>query len=159
MIGPKCVHCRKNLRHHRMMDRACPMGKHYKALGGFIEFHATNRFQAKEPSRGGASEGRKDREVRRSVKSNPCCACGTKGTDWNPVDPAHLRTWKVTQSDHPQACVPLCREHHRQSHAIGWGEFFSLFPHVREFVEALGWEIHDDPFRAGRVILRHEEIA
>ena len=163
MIGPKCQTCGKGLKYHSAVHKLCPMGKRRKCpVTGEILYedsHPTNRFQPREKSKGGASEKRKDRYERRKCKANPCCACGTKGTDWNPVDPAHLRSFKVTQSDHPMAFIPLCRDCHRCQHKEGWGYVFAWFPHVADLVVSMGWEITPDPFSPTRVILSHKEIA
>lgn len=158
MIGPRCIHCKKQRDHHRASNMACPVGKRNRELG-FTQFHAENRFEAKEPARGGASEKRKDRATRRATKAEPCCACGTRGTDWNPVDPAHIRTFKVTQSDHPAGMIPLCRQCHRTQHQDGWGIFLRQNPDVVDRLESMGWRIHEDPFHVGRVILSHPEVA
>lgn len=161
MIGPKCIHCKKQLHYHAVKSNACPVGKRRRSLGfvSYQEFHTTQAFEAKEKSKGGAAESRKDREVRRAVNSNPCCACGTRGTDWNPVDPAHIRTFKVTQSDHPANMIPLCRECHRLQHSEGWAYMLSAFPGVYRTIHALGWSIALDPFQPGRFIFSHPEIA
>lgn len=157
-IGPRCTKCKKQKHHHDAKTLYCPTGKRHRDLG-YTTFNLHQKFEAKPPSKGGASEGRKDREVRRSVKSNPCCACGTKGTDWNPVDPAHVRSFGVTQQDHPSGMVPLCRQCHRIQHAEGWGVFISMYPVVAEVLAELGWEVIRDPFSSTRVALRHPEIA
>ena len=77
----------------------------------------------------------------------------------NPIDPAHLRTWKVTQNDSELNLIALCRFHHQQQHLAGWGRFLDLYPSVRILIESKGWEIIPDPFRKGRVILSHPEVA
>lgn len=158
MIGPKCNNCGRQRRHHKPGNLACPTGKKYRNIG-FASFSEKARFEAKEKSTGGASESRKDRKVRRTVKSNPCAACGTKGTDWNPVDPAHIRTFNVTQSDHPSAMIPLCRNCHRMQGAEGWGYFIGCFPHIADLLDSMGWIITPDPFSRTRVVLFHPEVA
>ena len=157
MIGPRCIHCKYQRHWHRINDMACPEGK--KRGGGFLSFSETNRFQPREKSRGGASEGRKDRTQRRLTKSQPCCACGTKGTDWNPVDPAHIRTFKVTQSDHPANMIPLCRECHRTQHNDGWDLFLNNNPSAMTLLIQMGWEIDCHPFQPGKLIMNHPEVA
>lgn len=158
MIGPKCVLCKKQRHLHNAARLACPIGKRHRVYG-FTRFHPENRFEAKEPKPKPGSEARKDRKVRREVKSHPCCACGTRGTDWNPVDPAHIRTFKVTQSDHPANLIPLCRDCHRTQHSEGWAEFIRARPSVGYLLETMGWVFHLDPFNEQRVILVHPEIA
>jgi hypothetical protein len=157
MIGPKCIHCKKNLVHHSK-SKACPVGKKHRLLG-FIRYSQETRFEAKEPKARGSAESRKDREVRREVKSNPCCACGTRGTDWNPVDPAHIRTFKVTQSDHPANMIPLCRDCHRTQHSDGWAVFLANNQNVAQRLMDLGWDFTDHPFEPGKLILTHPEVA
>jgi hypothetical protein len=104
------------------------------------------------------SEKRKNVKLRRNLKRLPCVACGTMGTDWNPVDPAHIRTFKVTQSDHPANLISLCRECHREQHKDGWFTFLTSHPIVAQTLDRMGWEISEDPFQKGRVILTHREV-
>ncbi len=162
-IGPKCVKCKRQKHHHHPMTNGCPSGN------VFIPFMIGSFFTPKPPrarseriqpkaKRGGA-ESRKDRKVRQWTKSNPCCACLTKGSDFNPVDCAHIRTWKVTQSDHYANMVPLCRQCHRLQHDIGWGAFIADNANVRLYLEILGWTITKDPFSETRVVLSHPEVA
>lgn len=157
MIGPKCQLCKRQRHHHEEKTLSCPIGKKSRVYG-FSGFHVENRFKGKEKSAGGASEKRKDRKVRREVKSNPCCACGTKGTDWNPVDPAHIKTFKVSQSDHPANMIPLCRNCHREQHSFGWFLFLANYPHVSFRLSDMGWRMDYDPFADGRIIFTHAEI-
>lgn len=152
MIGPRCKLCKRQAKYHSK-SKACPIGNPNNQ-----EFHLTNRFTPRDKKTKPGSEDRKDRSVRNRVKAGCCSACHAVGTRTNPIDPAHIRTWKVTQSDHPQAMISLCRFHHRESHRIGWGAFFKKFPKVRKQIESMGWEVIDDPFRIGRVILSHKEI-
>jgi hypothetical protein len=158
VIGPKCVHCKKQKHHHSSLNDACPVGKRSRDFG-YWEFSDVQFFEAKEKSKGGAAEARKDRKVRRATKAEPCCACGTKGSDFNPVDPAHLRTWKVTQSDHPSNMIPLCRECHRLQHREGWLYMIMEFGGVSSAIVERGWNVSVDPFDKKRAILSHPEIA
>ena len=157
MIGAKCIHCKKQDHHHNTKTRACPVGKRVRILG-FCEYHPTQKFEAKKPKTSRASEGRKDRETRREVKSNPCLACGTRGSDWNPVDPAHIRTFKVTQSDHPANLISLCRTCHKLQHE-GWSYFIASYPHVLDKMVEMGWTIWADPFMPDKFHFSHPEIA
>lgn len=156
MIGPKCVHCGKQRKHHSAHNLACPEGKRYSL--GYSHFSHKTKFEAKMKSTGGAAEKRKDRKVRRAVKSEPCCACGTMGTDWNPVDPAHIRTWKVTQSDDPRNLIPLCRTCHQLQHREGWFYMMDSYSGVERAIYERGWRADLDPFKPGRFILSHPEI-
>lgn len=154
MIGPKCQRCKRQRKDHFPGHLFCPVGR--KTIA---EYDRDSVFQAKEPKPRGGSEKRKDRGVRRAVKSQPCCACGTKGTDWNPVDPAHVKTFKVSQSDHPANLIPLCRTCHSLQHAEGWGYFLSLYGHVGALLLQMGWSITPDPFGTVKVYLEHPEVA
>lgn len=105
------------------------------------------------------SQKRKNTKLRRSLKELPCVACGTIGNDFNPCDPAHIRTFKVTQSDHPANLVTLCRMCHTAQHADGWELFITNNPHVGAILERLGWEFTQHPFQPGKLIMKHPEIA
>jgi len=156
VIGPKCIHCKKQLLHHNKA-KACPVGKRHRLIG-FTQFSSTTKFEGKEPKHQRGSESRKDYNVRKETKAEPCCACGTRGTDWNPVDPAHLRTWNVTQSDHPSAMIPLCRECHKLQHREGWDYMISAFPGVAQAIDERDWTVTPHPFQKGKLILTHPEI-
>lgn len=163
MIGRKCIHCRKPAKYHSAVHRLCPAGKRHKdrVTGEIIytESHPTQVFEAKEPKPRGGSEKRKDRLERRRVKSAGFCqACLRRGSDFLPIDPCHVRTWKVTQSDHPANLLNFCRDCHRLQ-GESWGDFLRLYPRVAELLVSMGWEIAEDPFRPGRVILSHPEVA
>lgn len=157
MIGPKCIHCKKQRYHHNGRTLACPIGKRHRILG-FTQYSKEHRFEAKEKSTGGSSESRKDRKVRREVKSGPCAACGTMGTDWNPVDPAHIRTFKVSQSDHPANMIPLCRSCHHTQHVDGWSTFLENNPSVMKLLESMGWEIVWHPMDMDKLLFTHPEV-
>lgn len=162
-IGPKCQLCGKSAKYHSAVYKLCPMGKRRRCPITlrimYEDSHPTNKFTPREPRKRGGSEKRKDRSVRRYVKLKPCAACGHPGSRINPIDPCHLRTWKVTQCDLEIAMIPLCRFHHQQSHLSGWGKFFDLYPHVLALVKSQGWDVTPDPFQHGRVILSHPEVA
>lgn len=105
-----------------------------------------------------SSRKRKNVKLRRALKQLPCVACGTLGTDWNPVDPAHIRTFKVTQSDHPANVVSLCRDCHKTQHKEGWEAFLANNPVVWDLLLSVGWDITQHPFQAGKLIMAHPEI-
>lgn len=74
------------------------------------------------------------------------------------MDPAHVRTFKVTQSDHPANIISLCRECHQMQHKDGWLDFIRYYPHVGQLLLNMGWDLIEDPFRPGRLILSHPEV-
>ena len=101
---------------------------------------------------------RKNTILRRARKVEPCLACGqVPGNAFNPIDPAHLRTFKVTQSDNPKNIISLCRRCHVDQ-GKSWGDFLRKHPHVRAHLESIGWEIVNHPFENGKVILVHPEV-
>lgn len=104
------------------------------------------------------SAKRKNIKLRRSLKRLPCVACGTMGSDFNPIDPAHIRTFKVTQSDHPANITSLCRLCHNLQHREGWWGLMCAYPGVQEVLTQKGWDISENPFKRGSVILVHPEI-
>ena len=103
------------------------------------------------------SSKRKNTILRRSLKKLPCDACGVMGTDFNPIDPCHIRTWKVTQSDHPANVISMCRRCHQWQHNNGWNALFNLRPHIKTLLMEKGWQITKHPFQDS-VILTHPEI-
>lgn len=107
-----------------------------------------------------SSRKRKNLKLRKSLKEESCLACGqTPGDSFNPIDPAHVRTFKVTQSDHPANIVPLCRRCHNTQHRIGWKKFISNNSKFGFELELRGWVFHLDPFNENRLILTHPEVA
>ncbi len=163
MIGPKCQLCRKQAYHHRAKDKACPIGRVGTSTWNEKQFF-TPRVPKSRASRlspvakRGGSEKRKDRKVRRAVKANPCCACGTKGDDFNPVDPAHIRTFKVTQCDLAVNQISLCRQCHTFQHK-GWRDFLEAYPHVWDLLTSMGWHVARHPFDPSKIVFSHPEVA
>ena len=104
------------------------------------------------------SEKRKNTILRKSMKALSCCACGSRGTDWNPVDPCHVRTFKVTQSDDPANIIPMCRSCHTTQHRDGWDLFLKNNHHVGLLLEEKGWEFSTHPFQPGKLIMTHKDI-
>lgn len=106
-----------------------------------------------------SSRKRKNVKLRKALKEESCLACGqTPGDSFNPIDPAHVRTFKVTQSDHPSNILSLCRRCHRFQ-SKGWKKFLNTFPKVRDRLEEMGWSIDNHPFDSTKVILVHPEVA
>lgn len=93
-----------------------------------------------------------NRKLRRQVKALPCLVCGKK-----PSDPCHVRTYKVTQSDHPANLIPLCRAHHTEQHR-SWSEFLERHPRVRRELVRKGWQIINHPFSPLKLIFSHPEV-
>jgi len=100
------------------------------------------------------SRKRKNVKLRRELKSLPCVICGS-----TPSDPCHVRTFKVTQSDHPANIISMCRTHHQEQHRVGWTEFLDKYPKVTTLLQFMGWEIAWHPFHAGKLIMTHPEVA
>ena len=100
------------------------------------------------------SRKRKNVKLRKALKELPCLVCGSL-----PSDPCHLRTFKVTQSDHPANMIPMCRKHHNEQHQIGWKRMIQKYFKLALDIRALGWEITQHPFDQDKVILTHPEVA
>src|SRR5947208_552929 len=71
------------------------------------------------------------------VRRHPCAACGTTGSDWNPVEAAHAETLLgerlprgMRQKTTDKSCFPLCHNEHTQDaksyHRIGEAAFMGL---------------------------------
>ncbi len=148
MIGSKCTICGKQYRFHKGSALACPAGK--RRNGEYTEVHQFNTFQAKPAkprssrlspvAKRGGSEKRKDRSVRRSVKAEPCWCGKEPGDEYNPVDPAHIRSWKVSQCDEPWNLVSQCRRHHRLQEQYGWLYMSQAYTAVANALRERGWE-------------------
>ena len=78
----------------------------------------------------------KNKELRASYYDKRCAACGRR-----PSDPAHIKTYATTLEDSPDNIIPLCREHHTESHKIGMATFCVKYPQVREVVYRMGWDV------------------
>jgi hypothetical protein len=101
------------------------------------------------------SKKRKNQELRNSYKTRQCLACYKTGTDFNPVDPAHVRTFKLSQSDDPRNIIPLCRQCHIEQHK-SWYDFLQKHKHIKEYLLSIGWEIL--PKTGGGLYLLHPDI-
>jgi len=98
------------------------------------------------------SEDRKNRQLRNELKTKPCVACGKV-----PSDAAHIRSFRISQSDHPANVTSLCRKCHQNQHHLGWARFLNLHPHVRKLLESMGWEITEKLDGVG-VYLSHPDV-
>lgn len=100
------------------------------------------------------SRKRKDLKLRKALKQEPCAVCGSV-----PSDPCHIKTFKVSQSDHPANIISMCRVHHNEQHKQGWPGFLQKYPAIFMLLIELGWDISRHPFDGGRIILVHPEVA
>ena len=58
-------------------------------------------------------------EYRAWVRQQECCVCGST----RHIDPAHIGPHGFGQKAPDTSCVPLCRQHHEELHAIGRKRF------------------------------------
>ena len=86
------------------------------------------------------SAKRKNTRIRRMVKSGDCVACGASGSIYNPIDPAHVRSFKISQNDEPWNLTPLCRKCHTLQHQFGWIYLIVIYSNLARDLEAKGWE-------------------
>lgn len=64
------------------------------------------------------------------IRQQPCCVCGTKGTESNPIQCAHVRMGTgggTGMKPGDQWTVPLCYHHHDQQHRWGEAMFWGFF--------------------------------
>lgn len=86
------------------------------------------------------SAKRKNTKLRRLIKSGECVACGTPpGNPANPVDPCHIRSFKVSQCDEEWNLICLCRQHHVMQHKHGWMYLMVIYSELRKQIEEKGW--------------------
>ena len=83
----------------------------------------------------GSSRQRKNVKLRRRVKSDPCVVCGSE-----PCDPCHIRSFKVSQCDADWNLISMCRAHHIQQHAYGWGRMIERHRALAAILAEKGWE-------------------
>jgi hypothetical protein len=89
----------------------------------------------------------KDPELLKLLRQKPCAACGQKGL----IETHHLRSKGAAGDDDPRNILPLCIRHHSMGttsiHKLGHSKFFEKFPHVKTYLESIGWEIIDGKLR------------
>lgn len=74
----------------------------------------------------------RDRKFLRFVREKmSCLCCGDR-----PVDPHHVTTRKNGGGDVAVNIMPLCREHHREIHAIGIASMVDAFPVLKAWLVA-----------------------
>lgn len=100
------------------------------------------------------SRKRKNVKLRKALKEFPCMVCGSV-----PSDPCHIRTFKVSQSDHPENFLSMCRRHHAEQHARGWKFMIEKYERIANKIREQRWEITPHPFDHNKVILTHPEVA
>jgi hypothetical protein len=71
------------------------------------------------------------------IKDSFCAACGAYGT----MDKAHIKS--VGSGGEHDGTILLCRLDHRIQHNEGWDKFIKRYPHLKEVLSDLGWEIDD----------------
>ena len=81
-----------------------------------------------------------DHDYLNAIRKLPCVACGKY-----PAQAHHIKTVKTGGGDDWFNVIPLCFTHHTGSkeawHVMGSLSFLKRFPHVREYLSNLGWEI------------------
>jgi hypothetical protein len=80
----------------------------------------------------------KDPEFLNEIRKLNCLACGRYG----PSEAHHVETRRHI-GDEAHNLIPLCAEHHRGHNGWHGGKwsFLKSYPHIVEYLEALGWEI------------------
>lgn len=74
------------------------------------------------------------------MKAGACMACGAVNGPYTIIDPAHIRSWKVSQNDEPWNLVSLCRDCHSTQHRHGWVYLLVIYSNLRrEIEEVRGW--------------------
>lgn len=76
-------------------------------------------------------------ETLEAVRWQPCVACGFGP----PCDPAHVRSVGSGGPDTSWNVMPLCRYHHTEQHAKGWGAVAARHPTIKIWLEGMGWEL------------------
>lgn len=79
-----------------------------------------------------------DRNLLDEVKTKTCIVCGR----W-PTDPAHVRSVGAGGDDTKSGVIPLCREHHRESHDKGWVRCCDKYDSLKNHLDSLGWHVVD----------------
>lgn len=74
-----------------------------------------------------------DQDVLQKYREARCLVCGVSS------EPAHVRSRGAGGDDVDYNILALCREHHSQSHAIGWPKFCNRYPKVYDELIKNGW--------------------
>lgn len=81
----------------------------------------------------------KDAEFLAAIRKLNCMACGAAA----PSEAHHVRSRGAYGGDDAWNILPLCSAHHTMGkdawHRIGPLIFLRKFPHVREYLETMGW--------------------
>lgn len=80
-----------------------------------------------------------DPEFLAEIRKLACLACGAAP----PSEAHHVRSRGAYGGDDAFNVLPLCKDHHTMGrdawHRIGPLLFLKRYPHVREYLETLGW--------------------
>jgi hypothetical protein len=68
-----------------------------------------------------------------------CLVCGV-----TQVDRAHIKSKGSGGSNEEDNLLLLCRQHHIESHRLGWNLFCKRYPVVRVMLNEKGWEIIEE---------------
>ena len=79
----------------------------------------------------------------RQHMTDRCLACGTMGSDYNPLDPAHWLTKgsRPDLRDDPRNIMTLCRNCHMYEQEGNRINFAKKYPSVAKWLKDKGWEL------------------
>lgn len=64
--------------------------------------------------------------------------------DGGECDPAHGPAFGMSMKGPDAEAIPLCRDHHRYQHKVGWAEFEKTYQFSRPEVAAAWWKAFKD---------------
>ena len=57
------------------------------------------------------------------IKAKPCLVCGALGVDAHHLEAVGMGSNRKMRTKKDYTCVPLCRGHHQEYHALGLNKF------------------------------------
>ena len=75
-----------------------------------------------------------DKELCDRTKHTPCAVCGQVPAG----DVHHVTTRGAGGGDTKENLMPLCRAHHTEIHAIGYGKALTQWPRLHGWLERMG---------------------
>lgn len=80
----------------------------------------------------------KNRKLLSSYWEKPCIVCG-----WPQAEPCHVKGKGAGGPDEAFNLLPMCQNHHRSQHDLGFKRFLEMHPKVRLELEKMGWDTSD----------------
>lgn len=80
-----------------------------------------------------------DKNLLKEYHNKPCVICSS-----TPCDPCHIISKGAGGGDTKNNLLPMCREHHSESHQIGWASIVKKHPILGLALMAKGFEFDNN---------------